>query len=42
MEKIRSSVQGKVTRGFLFGSVARNEERAYSDVDLILINVSST
>ncbi|MBW9233506.1 nucleotidyltransferase domain-containing protein [Leptospira santarosai] len=37
MEKIRSSVQGKATGGFLFGSVARNEERAYSDVDLILI-----
>ncbi|ABJ76967.1 nucleotidyltransferase domain-containing protein [Leptospira borgpetersenii serovar Hardjo-bovis] len=37
IETIRSSVQGRVIHGFLFGSISRNEEHAYSDVDLILI-----
>ncbi len=37
IEKIRSPVRGRVIHGFLFGSIARNEEHAYSDVDLILI-----
>ncbi|WP_078125465.1 nucleotidyltransferase domain-containing protein [Leptospira alexanderi] len=37
MEKIRFSIRDKAIQAYLFGSIARNEEHAYSDVDLILI-----
>ncbi|EMN91625.1 putative toxin-antitoxin system, toxin component [Leptospira weilii str. UI 13098] len=37
MEKIRFLIQDKTIEAYLFGSVARNTQNAYSDVDLILI-----
>ncbi|EKR62760.1 nucleotidyltransferase domain protein [Leptospira weilii str. 2006001853] len=37
MEKIRFLIQDKTIEAYLFGSIARNTQNAYSDVDLILI-----
>ncbi|WP_078130454.1 nucleotidyltransferase domain-containing protein [Leptospira alexanderi] len=37
IEKIRFSIRDKAIKAYLFGSVARNTQYAYSDVDLILI-----
>ncbi len=37
MGKIRFLIQDKTIEAYLFGSVARNTQNAYSDVDLILI-----
>ncbi|TGK26290.1 nucleotidyltransferase domain-containing protein [Leptospira yasudae] len=37
IEKICNAVREKSSQAFLFGSVARRSENAYSDVDLILI-----
>ncbi|XDD49713.1 nucleotidyltransferase domain-containing protein [Leptospira sp. WS92.C1] len=37
IEKIRFAIAETAIRAYLFGSVVRNEEHAYSDVDLILL-----
>ncbi len=37
IKKIRFLIQDKTVKAYLFGSVARNTQNAYSDVDLILI-----
>ncbi|TGM60147.1 nucleotidyltransferase domain-containing protein [Leptospira adleri] len=37
IRNIQSALREKVNKTFLFGSVARNSQHAYSDVDLIVI-----
>ncbi|EKR75505.1 nucleotidyltransferase domain-containing protein [Leptospira noguchii] len=37
IKKIQLLIQNKTIKAYLFGSVARNTQNAYSDVDLILI-----